>query len=94
MWFKRNNYKVKLHGRDDLSYVEGGKIMKLGAEMTSDPACDMLIFEDSLQRWQPPNDDQLVTKEDQLRIKANITKELRGYRIEWVGSNLKQQEQQ
>lgn len=84
MIFSKNKYKVSLRGRSGVIYQEGKKSALIEAEMMTGPT-DLVIYLDSLRFWQSPYEDEIVTLDDKLRIKENVTKELevKSLNIEW-----------
>jgi len=83
MWFKPKAFKVKLTGRAGLIYQEGGKTMNIDSEMLAGPDSDMVIYLDSISKWNPPHENELISVERKEQIKANLLKELSNIRIEW-----------
>lgn len=83
MFFSRKNFSVKTKGRAGLVYKENEKVMMIDSEMLTGGEYDMVIYMDSMNRWEPPNNDTQLTEEKKKQIKANITSELKNIHIEW-----------
>jgi hypothetical protein len=75
--------KIKLTGRAGMIYSDAGRTMKIDSEMLACGEYDLVIYERSMQKWQPPHDDEPITADDVSRIKSDIDKHLQRYRIEW-----------
>jgi hypothetical protein len=57
--------------------------MHVDSELLMGPTCDIVIFLDSVKRWDVPHDTEPVSEADIARIRANISKALRKMRIDW-----------
>ena len=64
-------------------YSDAGRVMKIDSEMLACGEYDMVIYERSMQAWQPPHDNDPITEEDRSRIKQDIERHLKRCRIEW-----------
>jgi hypothetical protein len=84
MWFTKKPFHVKMTGRTGLLYEENGRRMFVDSEMLSGDKFDLVIYTDSIKAWQSPHEGELVSENDKLRIRENITKELRRLRIDWA----------
>lgn len=80
----KKSYKVKLHGRSAIEYIEGDRHVVIGAEMLSGDV-DMLLYSSDLLCWDPPFQEDMLTDEDRRRIMNNITSDLEKNKItvEW-----------
>ena len=80
---RQEGFKVKMHGRAGIEYVEGGKTMMIDSEMLAGPDFDLVIYRDSMCNWEPPDDMEEVTPELRSQIQENIRNALRNVRIDW-----------
>ena len=83
MIFRKKKLSVKVTGRAGLIYKEDGKTLMADSEMLAGGDYDMVIFTDSINKWEPPYDNIELSEEDKKRMKSNITSELKNIRIEW-----------
>ena len=74
---------MKMRGRAGLIYSEGPRKMRINSEMQGSPHLDMIIFADSIQRWEPPFQDEPISPADIMRIRENVSKEFRHLRVWW-----------
>lgn len=80
--FSKKLFSVKITGRTGLIYKENGKTLMVDSEMLVGEY-DMVIYADSINKWEPPNDNHQFTDEEKERIKSNIASELKSLRIDW-----------
>jgi Immunity protein 74 len=83
MSFNKKTFSVKIIGRAGLIYKENGKILMIDSEMLTGGDYDMVIYTDSMNKWESPNDKLELTEKEKNQIKSNIKSELRNIRIEW-----------
>lgn len=76
MFDKKNSFKLKLTGRAGLIYEEEGKIMHVDSEMLVGPSFDIVIYESSIQFWDPPFEFETLNDEEKKRILKNIKSKL------------------
>jgi len=81
--FGKKKTKLKLTGRAGMIYTDADRVMKIDSEMLACGEYDMVIYERSMQAWQPPHDNEPVTDEDRSRIKKDIETHLKRCSIEW-----------
>lgn len=66
-----------------MTYKEGEKILRIDSEMLGGEY-DHAIYWSKVNRWNPPFDGEELSDAEKARIKANIEKELKSLRIDWV----------
>ena len=76
-------FSVEVLGRTGVLYSEGGKTLKVDSEVLAGPA-GLVIYMDSITRWTPPNDGELVDTSKRQAIAENIRRafRFRGLEIE------------
>jgi Immunity protein 74 len=62
---------VEVPGRTGLRYREAGHRMFVDSEVLTGPS-GMAVYEDTIQRWDPPYENVPVTDSDRHRILNNI----------------------
>ncbi len=80
-WTKK--FKVKPLGRAGILYSEGEYQMTIDSEMLAGEDFDIVVYVDSIARWDPPHQEVVVSQVDVERIRENINEALRRSRIEW-----------
>lgn len=77
-------FTVEVLGRIGVRYVEGEKSLFVDSEVLMGPA-RLVVFPDSIQRWDPPND-QAVSDRERERIVENLRRafHFRGFDIKIV----------
>jgi hypothetical protein len=83
MLFRKKAFLVKITGRAGIIYKEKKKTLMIDSEMLTGGKYDMVIYFDSMNKWEPPNDHIELTEEEKNQIKSNIDSELSNIRIEW-----------
>lgn len=81
--FRSHNSNLKLTGRAGMIYSDDGRVMKIDSEMLASGEFDMVVYERSMQAWQPPHEKDPVDDEDREKIKKNIERHLCRCRIDW-----------
>lgn len=81
--FGRNKTKLKLTGRAGMIYSDAGRVMKVDSEMLASGKYDIVIYERSMQAWEPPHGNEPISEADRSRIKQDIERHLKRCRIEW-----------
>lgn len=76
-------FKVKMHGRAGIEYREGRRRMMIDSEMLAGPDFDLVVYADSIARWEPPHERDAVTADERTRIRRNISDALKSLRIDW-----------
>ena len=66
-----DGFSVKVLGRTGLRFREAGRQMFVDWEVLIGPS-GMAVYEDTIQKWDPPNENVLVTDSDRDRILKNI----------------------
>lgn len=66
-----DGYAVEILGQTGLAYREQGKCMFVDSEVLMPPA-GILVYQDTIGRWQPPHERQTLSPSDRARILANI----------------------
>lgn len=64
-------FSVEVLGQTGLCYTEFNKSMFIDSELLLPPAA-VLIYQDTISRWDSPNENLVVSSEDRSRILANI----------------------
>lgn len=77
------DFTVKTHGRAGIEYREGKRRMMIDSEMLAGPDFDLVIYVDSIARWEPPYEREAVTEDDLTRIRRNISTALKSLHIDW-----------
>ena len=83
MFLSRDKIKVKITGRAGLKYVAGKKNMLINSEMLSGNSFDMVVYSNSISKWQPPYEHEEISSADKQQIINNIKTKLRHVRIDW-----------
>ena len=75
-------FSVEVLGRTGLLYKEGSKNMHINSEILASPG-GILISKSSIQKWNPPNQDDIV---DDIKRNAIIDNVCRAFRYdeEWI----------
>jgi len=82
--FGKKKTKLKLTGRAGMIYSDtNGRVMKIDSEMLACGEYDMVIYERSMQRWQPPFDHESITEKELLTIKQEVERHLKRCHIDW-----------
>ncbi len=81
MFGRKKIFKLKITGRAGLIYEEGDRLMRIDSEMLTGPKYDMVIYGGSIQSWEPPHENELLSAEDVDRIKSNIRTDLAKHKI-------------
>jgi len=81
--FGKNKKNIKITGRAGLIYRHGPKVMKIDSEMLAGGDFDMVIYERSMRKWQPPYDLESISEDVFSDIKNDVQKLLKKYRIDW-----------
>lgn len=76
MFFNKKNYKLEITGRAGLLYKEDKKSMKIDSEMLAGSIHDVVIYTDSINQWNPPFENEFVSKNDKDRILSNVKMDL------------------
>ncbi len=69
MFFKKRRYRVRTINRAQISYVEDDRMMLISVEPAGN---GIIVYTNSIQNWEPPNEDIPVTEEDRERILQNV----------------------
>ena len=82
--FRKSACRVKLKGRSQIEYIEGNKHLLIEFEFLAGDA-GIAIYSNSLQTWEPPFNEESITKVDKEQIKRNILINLQKRKIpaEW-----------
>lgn len=83
MLFGKKTFSIKITGRAGLIYKENGKTLMVDSEMLTDEEYDMVVYTDSMNKWEAPNHNLQLTDKEKELIKSNITADLKNIRIEW-----------
>lgn len=78
-------FSVEVLGRTGLAYREAGRELFVDSEVLTGPT-GMAVYRDSISRWKPPHDAEIVTDEDRARILENIREAFRfqGFEIDII----------
>ncbi|NQZ07408.1 MAG: hypothetical protein HRT35_09640 [Algicola sp.] len=84
MFFSSKQYRLSINGPSEFLYSEGKRKALIDAEVMLEPL-DFVIYLDSFHSWLPPFDKDIITNEDRLRIRENMSRDLekKGLRVEW-----------
>lgn len=84
MWFpwKRKPYRVRFHGRADLTYYEGDRSVRIGSEMLCGPS-GYVVYLNDVKSWDHPFEGEVLNVFDKERIKVNIQDSMKGSVIDW-----------
>lgn len=76
-------YSVEVLGRTGVIYREGSKTMQIDSEILAGPS-GIVIYTDSINSWDEPNDVSRIDDKERERIISNIVDafKFRGYDIE------------
>ena len=69
-------FSVEVLGITGLRYREGDRTMFIDSEVLAGPS-GMVVYRDSIIRWDPPHEDEKITEADRERILENIRKVFR-----------------
>src|SRR5262245_59271710 len=69
-------FSVEVLGRTGVLYSEGRKILKINSEVLAGPA-GLVIYTNSIIRWEPPDEDELVDTAKRQAIVENIRRAFR-----------------
>ncbi|MES2997498.1 MAG: Imm74 family immunity protein [Verrucomicrobiota bacterium] len=80
-----DGFSVEVLGRTGLTYREGNHEMFIDSEVLAGPA-GIVVYRDTISRWQPPHDGELINDEICMRILENIKDAFRfqGFEIEVI----------
>ena len=80
-----SGFSVEVLGRVGVRYVENGKTMKIDSEILTGNS-GLVIYSDSIKKWDAPNDTELVDEATRGRIIENIRNafRFRGFEIEII----------
>lgn len=78
-----DGFSVEALGRTGLRYSEAGKTLRIDSEVLAGPS-GMVIYTDSINKWEEPNHMEPFNESDRLRIIQNVQAafKFRGYDIE------------
>ena len=84
MFFRNKGFKVKLHGRSQIEYIEGKKRLLIESEFLAGDI-GIVIYSNNQIRWNPPYENDLLGADDIERIKNNVLSDLAEHKIkaEW-----------
>lgn len=82
--FGQKKSKIKLLGRSGLIFKENGKSMFIDSEMilTKDDF-DMVVYTDSIERWDPPYEQETLSGETRTEIMNSIQRQMKRCKIQW-----------
>lgn len=85
MFFSKRKFKVNLKGFSEIEYCEENKKLIIGSETLSGDA-GIVIYASEVTHWAPPNEKEIISSSDLVRIRDNILSELARHKIkaEWV----------
>src|SRR5690242_1515889 len=66
-----DGFSVEVLGQTGLRYCEAGRQMFIDSEMLTGPSA-MAVYKDTIQKWDPPYENVLITDSDRDRILNNI----------------------
>jgi hypothetical protein len=69
-------FSIEVLGRTGLRYTEQNKSMKVDSEMLAGPS-GLILYTDSIIRWDPPDEKEKVDEKAKQRIIANICEAFR-----------------
>jgi hypothetical protein len=75
-----DGYSVEILGRTQLLYREGEKSILIDAEGLAEPA--FLIYQDSITRWLPPHDREIISDAAREKIIERVRSALQFYGVE------------
>ena len=80
-----DGFSVEVLGRTGLRYREEGRQMFVDSEVLIGPS-GMALYKDTIQKWDPPDDNVPVTDSDRDRIVNNIRDAFRsqGFEIDVI----------
>jgi hypothetical protein len=64
-------FSVSLVGRSRIVYTEGDKTLNVSAEMLVGDV-DFIIYAETVRRWEPPFDSEVISADEMKRIMDNI----------------------
>ena len=80
---RKRGISVELDGRAGLLYRDGAHSLSIDSEMLAGGEYDLVAYRESIGSWDSPFDSEELSEGDREQVIENITKELRGYRIDW-----------
>lgn len=81
LYVASDGYSVEVLGRTGLAYRERGRCIFMDSEVLAPPA-GIMLYQDTISRWEPPHQDEAVTGAERLRIVANVLAALGSQGIE------------
>jgi hypothetical protein len=66
-----DGYAIEVLGMTGLRYSEGDRQMFIDSEVVNGPS-GIGLYQQTIQKWDPPHDEELVTETDRSRIVDNI----------------------
>jgi Immunity protein 74 len=69
-------FRVINLGRGELQYVEGNHSVFIDSEGVMGPARDIVVYADSLRKWDPPYESEIVDDANRERIFCNVERAL------------------
>ena len=78
-----DGYSVEVLGRTGIIYSEGSKVMRIDSEVLAGPS-GMVVYTDSINRWDPPYSETELSAVQKSRIVENIKAAFlfRGFKIQ------------
>jgi hypothetical protein len=76
-------FAVEVLGRTGIRYTEGDRVMHVDSEILVGQH-GMTVFSPSIQKWEPPHEDDVVDDRVRARIVGNLRRafEFQGFEIE------------
>jgi len=80
-----DGFSVEVLGRTGLCYREGKRKMFVDSEVVTGPA-GMVVYRDSIVRWDSPNEAEIISEAERERILNNIRDAFRsqGFEIQVI----------
>ena len=80
-----SGFSVEVLGRTGLRYSEGARTAFVDSEVLAEPGA-ILVYRDSMKRWDPPNQSDVLDDSDRERIIENIKHafEFRGHKLQVI----------
>ena len=80
---RNSKIKVKIKGKTGILYYENEKKMSVDSELIFNPA-GVTVYSETIQKWDPPYDIEILNSIEKKRISNNIKQELEnmGYRVD------------
>ena len=66
-----DGFTVEVLGRTGLKYTEDSRTLFVDSEVVMGPS-GMMVYKDSIQKWNEPDQDEAITDPDRDRIIENI----------------------